>query len=150
MGLFLDEVTSLSLGWWCLFWTGPWIANVYFSHSSPGPFYCPLPFSVPLRASTHKLTGRSSTCLPSPLEFYWLGSVLGLVGRAWRLPRGRGGGRLGTQAGAGVAIPGRAGTFAPRGVYGRRGEGTLTLEAAGIRVGVTEKQSFSKSKEPPG
>lgn len=41
--------------------------------------------------------------------------------------------------GLSVAIPGRAGTFAPRGVYGRRGEGTLTLEAAGIRVGVTEK-----------
>lgn len=62
---------------------------------------------------------------------------------SWPLPRGRGGGgswesRLGLR----VAIPGCAGTFAPRNVYG--GEGTPTLEAAGIGVGVSERQSFCK------
>lgn len=42
-----------------------------------------------------------------------------------------------------VAIPGCAGTFAPRNVYG--GEGTPTLEAAGIGVGVPGRQSCKRS-----
>lgn len=77
-----------------------WVASICFS-PLPGLLFLASSFLCsPLGAPTHKLTGRPSTCLSSPLEFYPLGSVLGLVEKAWRLPRGRGGGRLGTQAGA--------------------------------------------------
>lgn len=48
-----------------------------------------------------------------------------------------------SRLGLSVAIPGSAGTFALRGVYG--GEGILTLEAAGIGVGVPGRPSFCKS-----
>lgn len=66
---------------------------------------------------------------------------------AWPLPRAgeedSGGWERG-QAGAGCRNSGSAETFAPRGVSG--GAGTLTLEAAGIGVGVSGKQSLSAKR----
>lgn len=68
----------------------------------------------------------------------WWGELLGPFPEA-----GEEEGGWESRLGLRVAIPGRAGTFAPRNVYG--GEGTPTLEAAGIGVGVPERQSFCKS-----